>query len=185
MCPRSPVGVKFVEGLFSEDTQIAEAARLRGCPRCGGRLHRADYPRKVRGVAEAAECFFAKRFSFCCGSCRKRLTPESVRFLGRRVYAEIAVLWAGLLAAAASVSAAARWAGAAPRTLRRWRRWFQGELPASGFWEQHVGRLRVPPLAELMPGSLIDQFQAQGAERLLLTMRFLQPLTSNSAGQQF
>ena len=34
--------------LFTIDQDLAETTRRRGCP-CGGRLHRADYPRKPRG----------------------------------------------------------------------------------------------------------------------------------------
>jgi hypothetical protein len=36
-----------VDHLFSVDQDVAETARRQGCP-CGGRLHRADYPRKPR-----------------------------------------------------------------------------------------------------------------------------------------
>ena len=34
--------------LFSVDQDLAETTRQKACP-CGGRLHRADYPRKPRG----------------------------------------------------------------------------------------------------------------------------------------
>ena len=52
--------------LHAADEALVEEARARGCPRCGDRLHRADYPRKVRGVGEAAEIYFARRFALCC-----------------------------------------------------------------------------------------------------------------------
>ena len=71
------------------DADLAAAARAKGCPLCEGKLHRADYKRKPRGGPQ-----WSLRFSFCCAAegCRRRLTPESVRFLGRRVYAGLVVV---------------------------------------------------------------------------------------------
>ena len=43
--------VGFWVFLFSIDKKFATEACLAGCP-CGGRLHRADYPRKPRGGAK-------------------------------------------------------------------------------------------------------------------------------------
>ena len=56
---------------------------------CGGKLHRADYDRKPRGGPQ-----WDRRYSFCCDEedCRRRRTPESVRFLGSRVYAGLIVV---------------------------------------------------------------------------------------------
>ena len=55
---------------------------------CGGRLHWANYPRNPRGGPEnlPKECCY--RLSLCCDrdGCRKRVTPPSTRFLGRKVY---------------------------------------------------------------------------------------------------
>ena len=36
--------------LTKIDADLAEQAWIEGCAHCGGALHRADYPRKVRGV---------------------------------------------------------------------------------------------------------------------------------------
>ena len=60
-------------------------------------MHRAFYPRKPRGLFEA-EWAESRRHSFCCGreGCRKRHTPSSVRFLGRRVYVGVVVVVAAL-----------------------------------------------------------------------------------------
>jgi hypothetical protein len=75
--------------LEKADADLAEEARAEGCCYCGGKLHRADYERKARGVPE-----WNKRYSFCCDEddCRRRRTPESLRFLGRRVYAGLIVV---------------------------------------------------------------------------------------------
>ena len=66
---------------------LAGETRKKACP-CGGRLHSANYLRKPRGTPvqlPEQECL---RFSFCCDrvGCRKRVTPPSVRFMGRKVY---------------------------------------------------------------------------------------------------
>ena len=66
--------------LKQVDAAEAETCRSAGCPRCGGALHRATYPRKPHGLAPALRAD-ARRFSFCCAVCRRRVTPPSVRFL--------------------------------------------------------------------------------------------------------
>lgn len=77
------------------DQEIVRQVADGGCPRCDGPLHRGDYPRKPRGglLARAGEAF-NRRFSLCCGWCRARCLPPSVRFLGRRVYLEAVVVLA-------------------------------------------------------------------------------------------
>ena len=70
---------------FLKQVDEAEAARCRstGCGHCGAVLHSATYPRKPHGLApELRED--ARRFSFCCADCRRRVKPPSVRFFGRR-----------------------------------------------------------------------------------------------------
>ena len=85
---------RFHEALLEIDRQIAAEARERGCPECGGVLHVASFPRKPRGGPQLTD-EHEIRLSFCCAreGCRKRVTPASLRFLGRRVYwATIVVL---------------------------------------------------------------------------------------------
>ena len=81
-----PPAVRFWPFLLAVDQDLAQTTRQKGCA-CGGRLHRANYPRKPRG-ADDLPPDYACRFSFCCAcdGCRKRVTPPSVRFLGRKVY---------------------------------------------------------------------------------------------------
>ena len=77
----------FWEFLLTVDQDLADAACQEGCS-CGGRLHCAKYPRKPRGGPADLPPKYGYRLSFCCDrdGCRKRLTPPSVRFLGRKVY---------------------------------------------------------------------------------------------------
>lgn len=82
-----PRNASFWAFLFKVDRGLAEEARQKKCP-CGGCLHRANYPRKPRGGGEELPQEYGRRLSFCCEreGCRKRVTPPSVRFLGRKVY---------------------------------------------------------------------------------------------------
>jgi hypothetical protein len=58
------------------DEKLATEVKSAGCP-CGGRLDRADYPRKPRGLPPEWEETFSSRISFCCAreGCRRRITP--------------------------------------------------------------------------------------------------------------
>lgn len=160
---------KFFQRLFDADRDLVESARRGGCPRCRGRLDRADYPRKARGVPVEAEELFAKRFSLCCRNegCRRRLTPESLRFFGRRVYAGAAFVMACV----------AHTLVIAGRTLRRWRHWWSRAFPATPFWRTARARL-MPPVDETqLPATLLDRFAATAAgdDALIAMLRFVAP----------
>ena len=71
--------------LSAIDEDLAAKSRVQGCGFCGGVLHSARYPRKPRGgPMQAQASSLTTRQSFCCERCRRRTTPASVRFLGRR-----------------------------------------------------------------------------------------------------
>ena len=64
---------------------------------CGGRLDSDPYPRKPRVPATVElPAEYHSRFSYSCGvrTCRKRHTPASTRFLGRRIYLGVIVVLA-------------------------------------------------------------------------------------------
>ncbi len=90
MCHAFLTDARFYQFLFHIDQEIAGDVRLEGCTHCGGRLHFACYPRKPRGMRCARDGRYDTRLSFCCANdgCRRRCTPPSVRFLGRKVYLE-------------------------------------------------------------------------------------------------
>src|SRR5689334_17182449 len=79
---------KFHEQLLAFDRDLSATARAAGCYRCGGALHSAQFARKPRGGPTGLSSDYDQRFSFCCAvdGCRKRTTPPSLRFLGRKVY---------------------------------------------------------------------------------------------------
>jgi hypothetical protein len=74
--------------LVTVDQSIAQEIREKGCPFCGGRLDCSHYRRKPRGGPKDLPEQCRYRLRFCCATegCRKRVTPPSVRFLGRKVY---------------------------------------------------------------------------------------------------
>ena len=167
MLPESLNNRKLWDFLLRVDEFEAERVREEGCRHCGGVLHSGGYVRKPRGIeyllgTKHAELSF--RHSFCCGSCRRRTLPASVRFLGRRLYVGlVVVLLPALLgdgSPAAALSACAR-LHVSERTLVRWRRWWQEEFSASRFWRGHRGRLE-PGKAARLPGDLLARFPRGG-----------------------
>lgn len=154
--------------LLALDEQLAAEVVARGCPHCGqGRLHLASYPRKVRGIPAEQESAFGRRLSFCCSgpTCRKRTTPPSVRFLGRRVYA---APWVVMAVAYAEVAAAV-----ARRTVRRWTTFWQKELPTQPSWQAARARLLPPMDTASLPRSLLERFAGSLSERLIALLRFI------------
>jgi len=76
------------ELLLGFDRQIADAAHADRCQKCGAALHWGSYERKPRGGPAGLGAEHRRRFSLCCAAdgCRKRETPGSLRFLGRKVF---------------------------------------------------------------------------------------------------
>lgn len=174
-----PAGAKFFEGLLEEDGRELVRAQRGGCPHCGERLDRADYPRKPRGIPSVWEEVFNRRFSLCCSreGCRRRLTPPSVRFLGRRVYAAVVVLTASLSALVASTVPS--------RTVRRWSAWWRGPFVESVFFRAARARLMPPVEAAQLPSSLVERFWDGTSDKtehaLSMALAFVSPLTTASA----
>ena len=177
------LGSEFFEGLTAIDEAIVAEVAAGPCAECGGRLHRGDYPRKPRGglIGGAAERF-GRRFSLCCGreGCRRRATPPSLRFLGRRVYVGAVVIAACVIAlAAATESAARRATGIAPRTARRWCRWWRDAFPGTSVFVAIAARLVVFDRRR-MPTSILERFVGADAVRVRAMLGWLAPLTTTS-----
>lgn len=174
--------VQFLEQLAQWDRSIAAAVQAAGCG-CGGRLDRADYPRKPRfgSATPEPDPAWSKRLSLCCSrdGCRRRVTPPSVRFLGRRVYAEVVVLVASARALLhAEVQSTRTNADVPRRTVKRWQSWWRTAFVASALWQELRSRV-LPPLDESrLPASLIER--APPPSPLLSVARWLSPLTSGS-----
>lgn len=175
------------EFLEKCDTELAESCRQGGCLHCSGTLHRADYKRKPRGGPEADpnDPAVVYRDSFCCAKegCRKRHTPPSVRFLGRRVYWGIVVILVSAMRHGLKdeqVGALRESLGIDRRTLERWRTWWLEAFVQSPFWKLARARF-MPSLCETtLPASLCEAFEIQRRDRLLDLLKYLSPLTTPS-----
>lgn len=178
-----PRGASFWAFLFSIDQDLAASARQQACS-CGGRLHCANYPRKPRGGGDALPEQYGCRLSFCCDreGCRKRVTPPSVRFLGRKVYLGAVVILVAAMRQGPSPRRArelSRLFGADRRTIARWQVFWREHFPQTRFWK--VARGLLVPAVEIvtLPLSLLEAFLRgddayKAWERLL---RFLAPIT--------
>lgn len=175
---------EFFEGLTAIDETIVARVAAAACPVCGGPLHRGDYARKPRGglLAVAADAF-TRRFSLCCGreGCRRRATPPSVRFLGRRVYVGAVVIVASVVAlAATTASAVRRVTGISPRTARRWLQWWRGPFPETEAFMVLSARLVPAVLRAQLPASVLARLPGSTETRLTRLLSWLAPLTTSS-----
>lgn len=184
MCHKILEDARLYSLLREFDADLARVAREGGC-RCGGVLHVANYLRKSRGGPAERAHEDELRFSFCCDreSCRQRLTPPSVRFLGRRVYfGSVVVLVCAVMngPTARAVRELSSLIGASERTLRRWRTWWRAVFTETAFWKAAAGRFARPVEVERLPQSLVELFSGDERERLVAALRFLSPLTTTS-----
>jgi len=174
--------------LLKLDEIMAEETKKGGCS-CGGKLHRACYPRKPRGapLEVAADEAYQQRLSFCCDreGCRRRTTPPSVLFLGRKVYLGAVVVVASVLRQGptpARLEQLRHLLGVSARTVKRWREWWVSSFARSDFWKASRGLLRFPLEERRLPMSLLELFQAKEVDQKLgLLLRFISPLTTVSA----
>lgn len=188
---------EFFARLEKLDEKIAATVAEERCRHCAGPLHQSNYQRKPRGglIASAGETF-TRRHSLCCGrrGCRKRALPPSLRFLGRRVYLEVVVVLASVMAQIVATAGEAVAASGVPlRTLRRWGWWWREVFPRLPTWAELRARFVPPPPDEArLPRSLVARLGGDGdrpdeggegfadAESLLLSARYLAAATSDS-----
>lgn len=170
--------------LRKVDFDLSEQVRQGGCLVClVGKLHSAKYRRKPRGGTDRIEETY--RDSFCCDrdGCRKRHTPPSVRFLGRRVYWGVVVV---LISAAHHGITPERMRvlrealGIDRRTVERWRQWWLESFVESSFWKLARARFMPPICEKSLPLSLGRAFRLDQSDQLLQLLKFLSPLTTGS-----
>jgi hypothetical protein len=192
---------EFFARLEKIDKAIADAVAAGRCQHCEGPLHWGNYQRKPRGALLAVTGEASTiRHSLCCGrrGCRKRATPPSLRFLGRRVYLEVVVIVASMVVQAMAVTARTALAtiGIPLRTLRRWRDWWRGIFPRLPVWMELRARFVPPPPDEKeLPRSLVVRLDGDGDRPaataggsvreavLLLAARHVAPATTNSIAE--
>ncbi len=172
---------RFHRLLLAIDDDIAADCRAAGCGRCGGALHSARFRRKPRGrpagLSAGLDDAADRRRSFCCAvaGCRKRATPPSLRFLGRKVYLAAVVT---LVSAMQHGARAARRhlsdrLGVSRRTVARWREWWLHTFAAGRFWQGAKAAFMPPAQPSRLPASLLDRFAGSAEERLIALLRFL------------
>jgi len=176
---------RFYQFLFRIDQDIAAEVRASGCS-CGGVLHSARYPRKPRGIRTKMGESYTSRLSFCCSveGCRRRSTPPSVRFLGRKVYLGAVVILVTALEHGLSpkrrqwlIETLDIW----PQTLARWRKWWRETFASSRLWQAERGNY-MPTLSQVqLPGALLGRLTGSDLQqRVCQLLVLLLPLSCAS-----
>lgn len=193
MCQKILQSATLYELLLRFDRDLAAEARAARCRRtgrdgraCGGRLDSGHYERKPRGGPPIPERLrksdpdHSRRLSFCCDECRRRNTPASVRFLGRRFYLAATVVLVSALRDGLSPRRVARLHElyeVSRATLERWRAWWLEAFAETDLWRAFRGRFARPVDEGDLPRALLARFGGLGARGgLVATLRFLAPL---------
>ena len=183
MCHAFLTDANFYQLLFQIDASIAEEVGARGCD-CGGVLHRAHYPRKPRGLRSALDATYESRLSFCCAQdgCRRRHTPASVRFLGRKVYLGVIVVLLTALNHGLTEARRRRLIeqlDVPAQTVCRWRHWWRERFVATRCWRALSGQF-IPPIgSDRLPGSLLERLTGVVLpERLVQLLVLIAPVTT-------
>lgn len=173
---------EFLKSLYELDKIEAERVKRGGCEYCGGLLDRSDYWRNPRGLG-IVEQKYERRFSFCCRECRRRVTPGSVRFLGRKVYFGLVVVLVSYLRQGREPVLMRRLLGlsrASEVTIRRWLHWWRDSVVVSEFWRGVRSFFFPPLLEERFACSLYERFLSISAnleEACRRLLQFLKPIT--------
>lgn len=186
MCQRLLRDSRLYEHLLRLDRDLAREAREQGCLRCGGRLDSGNYPRKPLGGPPIpvrlrdADPDHSRRLSFCCDGCRRRTTPPSVRFLGRRWYLAATVLLVSALRDGLTPHRVARLhelLDVSRRTLERWRAWWLETFPTTDVWRVFRGRFSPGLDDRDLPRALLERLGGFGTRHgLVTTLRLVAPL---------
>jgi hypothetical protein len=178
-----PRVARFWSVLVAIDQDLAETTRKKACP-CGGRLHCANYLRKPRGTRDQLPEQQCLRLSFCCDreGCRKRVTPPSVRFLGRKIYLGAIIIVISALRQGPTprqVRELSQRFNVDRRTIARWQVFWREQFPQTPFWK--IARARLVPLVKIiaLPYSLVHAFLSRHrpCRGWTLLLRFLAPIT--------
>ena len=80
--------------LLQIDRATAKAAHEIPCVHCGGKLDWANFWRSGHGLPNDGDPMCRLRFSLCCRAdgCRKRVTPDSLRFLRGMAFTSVVIV---------------------------------------------------------------------------------------------
>lgn len=176
---------KFHARLLDADVELATRIKVSGCLHCGSRLDVANYPRKVRGLTPEEELAggYGLRLSLCCAreGCRRRMTPPSRRFFGRRVYASVVFLHVMLAAKGARDEETPTIASPPTRpTRRRWSDWWRVSFVCEPWFAVLASRLAVSLDLRRPVDDLVRRFGGSLLDRISDVLGLLAPLTTRS-----
>lgn len=169
--------------LLKIDKELADEARGKGCPRCGGTLHSAKYPRKIKRSCFPIDGKNIIRFSFCCNTdgCRRRVTPRSVRFMGRRRYLSVVVVLHSALCHGLTqrrIEEVSKLVGVSLRTLSHWQTWWRETLPRTQFWQHAKAFLMSAWVPINLCRDLVEIFSAQNEQSGIVNLlQFISPMS--------
>lgn len=162
----------IIKLLYARDQEILLVARKKGC-HCAGKLDTANYSRKVRGIPTDVEDLMDTRFSLCCRDCRKRTTPISMRFWGRKIYWVMTIITNLILLSSNDRSVP-------PQTLKRWQRYFSF-MPLSRFWREHSSRFMPPLNTDHLLTNIVNRFFSRdGPNDWYQFLLFIMPLSQET-----
>ena len=172
--------------LLKIDNDLARKLCENKCRYCGDTLHRADYPRSPHGLSEADCDSYQFRLSFCCKTCRRRHTSQSVRFFGRRWYVSSVFILINALRGGWSYRRRSRMIQQhlgitmSERTWRRWCCWWREFFEETKFWRQAKGLIPLDYLSGPFPRRLFGMYKPPWIDRFLSVLSFLAPLTAGA-----
>lgn len=187
MCQKFIEESKFYQSLFQLDQGLAREVQQNRCCFCGeGVLHCNNYPRKPRGVPRwLLGKDYTYRFSFCCDreGCRRRTTPPSVRFLGRRVYLGVMVILLSALRHGLTPKRRTQLIQTLDiptQTLNRWLHWWREIFAFSPWWQREKACYMPPIEAAQLPGGWLMRLSAATLQgKVIQLLRLLSPITTN------
>lgn len=175
-------GRSFFALLVKIDQEECCRVQALRCPDCNGPLDRNDHRRKLRAGPFLHLKPDLRRPNLCCRDCRHRNMPQSVVFLGRRVYAGFIVVLAGILAGGLTPRRLGRVQtslGVSAQTVRRWRHWWQTGFVTTRHWAEQRGAFLPPIDVSRLPNDIVNRFPCEGrASRLVAMLQFLAPVTT-------
>lgn len=155
------LSVPFFLFLLSIDQFMAQKTRDGRCWFCGCPLHASSWQRKGFGIPVGCPEAHV-RHSFCCVKCRKRNTPNSIRFLYGQWYSTPVKLIVSALRPKGDRRAQAElreMLGISMDTLCQWRKWWKETFVKSIFWRAMSGFLAGNIDNQNVPSSLVDIFE--------------------------
>lgn len=158
----------FFQELCKKDHEMFLKEKSGRCS-CGGRLDTAHFKRKPRGLGEKEET----RYSLCCcvEGCRKRLTPRSLRFFGRKIY----VAWVVILAIDFFKELGLS-TQMSRQTIARWKNLWRDQLSEQNSFMRRARSLLPPGFPESKsPGALLPIFKFPEKSSWIPILKFFIP----------